>query len=774
MGRFVLSCFFIFILLSSSTFVVSFNSNQNTSFLSFPHSFFFTASAETSTINGENPASSISSPNFPISLELDTKQKSFFKELKILEATDLSYKYQALLPEGGILTGEFVLKPNVQINLTKQDIAEAVNTGRPVFNYKKDYTTYSPDLVERKTHFVIPYDALPKQAAEKIKQQPNELLQLQAQSSNNQPGDYNGPTISGPDGPPPNPIRVGLTDEETKYLLEKIYKAFEDGRTILEGVEAVFYETITNSPEIKRLLEKPIDILSLEKGSDILKGTEIEGIHERFGSMMTLLDAFGFAKDSYEIYSAFNEASECLKKSKDWKIKPFEPSEIQDYKKNLIGLTYDAAETLLVFTLWDQVKDKAPGWGPFVAYSVFVPVTSNLENLKDTFKANFEKYAKGLTSACNIKEQPKKDNTIPIDRKPPPLTDPVPNSVRCSTDFRPPFYCIEGTFTHTFKEDSSNDGCSITSTASGSFAIGFEDVISSETHRYAWDNGGTDMVLKILPEYDSGADRGGFVINENYVNSGIMEVHKCSHDTITITGPIQLVVGAPVISLGTHNISHFDISYYCGSVEQGGGWKNTCTVTPNDDSGLNILPYIGEICYFAPFHLDNMIGIHTVPSERGSGKCTLTISSITPFPDIEQLIGKTEKDISKESTLPGKKDETTKGGSKESTPTDKKGAGSKDSVNTIGTVPLHDIAIDVGGFSPQAFSIMGNVTWFNNDVRTHTVVSGNPTTGPTGIFDSGDIKPGKTFKLENVESGTYEYYCKIQPSMVGTISIMNG
>jgi hypothetical protein len=60
------------------------------------------------------------------------------------------------------------------------------------------------------------------------------------------------------------------------------------------------------------------------------------------------------------------------------------------------------------------------------------------------------------------------------------------------------------------------------------------------------------------------------------------------------------------------------------------------------------------------------------------------------------------------------------------------------------------------------------VVWYNNDSVTHTV------TARDNSFDSGNLSPGEpgdTFRYTFEQSGTFEYYCKIHPSMVGKIII---
>ena len=71
------------------------------------------------TSSGTQTATSTAPLHFPFQIQLQGKQLSVFKELKVLQADNLNYKYQAVLSDGGILTGEFAIKPNVQFILTK-------------------------------------------------------------------------------------------------------------------------------------------------------------------------------------------------------------------------------------------------------------------------------------------------------------------------------------------------------------------------------------------------------------------------------------------------------------------------------------------------------------------------------------------------------------------------------------------------------------------------------------------------------------------------------
>tara|TARA_B100000029_G_C17526686_1_gene941882 strand:+ start:17 stop:1618 length:1602 start_codon:yes stop_codon:yes gene_type:complete len=65
------------------------------------------------------------------------------------------------------------------------------------------------------------------------------------------------------------------------------------------------------------------------------------------------------------------------------------------------------------------------------------------------------------------------------------------------------------------------------------------------------------------------------------------------------------------------------------------------------------------------------------------------------------------------------------------------------------------------------------VTWINNDDAIHVVVSGDPNSGPNGLFDSGFLKMNESFSFEFSSEGNYSYYCTLHPWMNGVISVGN-
>jgi len=77
------------------------------------------------------------------------------------------------------------------------------------------------------------------------------------------------------------------------------------------------------------------------------------------------------------------------------------------------------------------------------------------------------------------------------------------------------------------------------------------------------------------------------------------------------------------------------------------------------------------------------------------------------------------------------------------------------------------ITISGRAFNPNAITILvgTTVTWTNLDQVDHTVTSS------TGVWDSGDIMPNKSFSYTFKTEGSYSYYCGDRPSMTGTVTV---
>ncbi len=68
-------------------------------------------------------------------------------------------------------------------------------------------------------------------------------------------------------------------------------------------------------------------------------------------------------------------------------------------------------------------------------------------------------------------------------------------------------------------------------------------------------------------------------------------------------------------------------------------------------------------------------------------------------------------------------------------------------------------------FLPNASAILlnSNVTWYNEDVKNHTVTGEN--------WGSAELKPGQEFSKKFDSPGTYQYHCSIHPSEIGSIVV---
>jgi plastocyanin len=86
-----------------------------------------------------------------------------------------------------------------------------------------------------------------------------------------------------------------------------------------------------------------------------------------------------------------------------------------------------------------------------------------------------------------------------------------------------------------------------------------------------------------------------------------------------------------------------------------------------------------------------------------------------------------------------------------------------------GSAALNDTAFDP---NPLTITVGENVTWVNDDPDSHTVTSGNISSGDAGQeFDSGFLGPHKSFTHQFDEAGEFDYFCAIHPNMVGTVIV---
>lgn len=76
---------------------------------------------------------------------------------------------------------------------------------------------------------------------------------------------------------------------------------------------------------------------------------------------------------------------------------------------------------------------------------------------------------------------------------------------------------------------------------------------------------------------------------------------------------------------------------------------------------------------------------------------------------------------------------------------------------------------DAATFEPDAVTVQPRTTvvWTNTDSSAHTVTSREP----AGVFDSGVMGPDEEFEFAFETAGSFEYYCKIHPAMVGSVVV---
>ncbi len=78
-----------------------------------------------------------------------------------------------------------------------------------------------------------------------------------------------------------------------------------------------------------------------------------------------------------------------------------------------------------------------------------------------------------------------------------------------------------------------------------------------------------------------------------------------------------------------------------------------------------------------------------------------------------------------------------------------------------------EVVIEGFAFKPDVLNIsVGTIViWRNNDAVAHTV------TARDNSFDSGNMAPNATFSHLFEQSGTFDYYCRIHPSMTGKVIV---
>jgi plastocyanin len=93
--------------------------------------------------------------------------------------------------------------------------------------------------------------------------------------------------------------------------------------------------------------------------------------------------------------------------------------------------------------------------------------------------------------------------------------------------------------------------------------------------------------------------------------------------------------------------------------------------------------------------------------------------------------------------------------------------------SSVSIVPGSSSPFNGEFYVPNIVTVSPNTstTWTNQDTSSHTITSGDFTTGPSGQFDSGLVNTGATFTHQFTTPGTYTYYCTIFPFMSGMVNV---
>lgn len=70
-----------------------------------------------------------------------------------------------------------------------------------------------------------------------------------------------------------------------------------------------------------------------------------------------------------------------------------------------------------------------------------------------------------------------------------------------------------------------------------------------------------------------------------------------------------------------------------------------------------------------------------------------------------------------------------------------------------------------------SINVGDTVEWNNADTAAHTVTSGSPADGPSGVFDSSLLMGGKQFAHTFEQAGSYDYFCMVHPWMIGDVQV---
>ena len=102
------------------------------------------------------------------------------------------------------------------------------------------------------------------------------------------------------------------------------------------------------------------------------------------------------------------------------------------------------------------------------------------------------------------------------------------------------------------------------------------------------------------------------------------------------------------------------------------------------------------------------------------------------------------------------------------TPAARGGGAEAPAAQNAGPLPVR-VSIENSVFEPKELVVRrgATVSWVNADEVPHTVTS----TASPPLFGSNTLDPGDRFSFEFKTAGTYDYFCKLHPSMTGKVVV---
>ncbi|MCI0559336.1 MAG: cupredoxin domain-containing protein [Nitrososphaera sp.] len=106
------------------------------------------------------------------------------------------------------------------------------------------------------------------------------------------------------------------------------------------------------------------------------------------------------------------------------------------------------------------------------------------------------------------------------------------------------------------------------------------------------------------------------------------------------------------------------------------------------------------------------------------------------------------------------------------------GGGGRSYISEECNDPVCDVTMRGATFAPDTLNVRpdSTIVWTNTDKMPHSVTSGIPKDESAGLlFDSGFLMPGAAeiweYRFDSTSAGTFDYFCRVHPTMVGKVIV---